>query len=464
MFFKKKKIKPQTSKYYKTPLVIWFLWVLWIIYLWILAVGAASSMSFNVFDFETKNWSISALPGVSIFSTPEKEDFENTYILLTGRWWGTHDAPNLTDTIILAWINAKDQKISLLSLPRDLWVEYPWSSRKWKINALYETYLANGWDTAMERLSDKVSEITGKQIDYYMNVDFAWFIKVIDALWWVEVSLENNFVDYEYPDGNLWYKTFILRKWTWTLDGEVALMYARSRHSTSDFDRSSRQQEILGSLKDKVWDLWYLKDAKKILELYNIFSEYVDTDLKLQDMVRIWLEIKSWESSDMIRFNLNDSCFAGSPDCIAGWLLYVPLREYFSWASVLLPNTALAATPSNYDEIQRFSDMIFETPNIYSPEKQIVIYNASRIPRHAWDLADILRPYGFSIDNITGTQTLREKKFEKSILYYNGISEDSDILKEIQNFIEIPMEMTDSPLYSSSWTTIEIVLSGEDSF
>ena len=69
------------------------------------------------------------------------------------------------------------------------------------------------------------------------------------------MTLEKNFADYEYPDGNRGYKTFILREGTWVLDGEVALMYARSRHSTSDFDRSLRQQEIISGIKKKAGEL-----------------------------------------------------------------------------------------------------------------------------------------------------------------------------------------------------------------
>jgi len=423
-------------------------------------------MNFNVFNFSSWSWVLDIIPSGSIrpWKEVEQENKENTYILLTGRWWGTHDAPNLTDTIILAGINPNEQKISLLSIPRDLWVEYPNSGRSGKINSVYENALSLWEDIAIERLQSKVTEITGKEIDYYMNVDFQGFIKLVDALGWVEVSLENNFVDYEYPDNNLWYKTFILRKWTWTLDGEVALMYARSRHSTSDFDRSARQQQILGSLKNKVSNLGYLKDAKKILQLYNIFSQYVVTDMKLRDMVSVGLEIKSWESSKVNTFNLNDSCFPGSISCSTWWFLYVPLREYFGWASVLLPNTWLAASPSSYDEISKFSSFIFDSPSMYAPEKEIIIYNASWSPRLAWKLAELLLPYWFLIDSERGTQTLREKKFEKSILYYNGIDSSDEILKNLESFIDIDIEMVTEPVYSDSNVRIEIVLADENSF
>jgi anionic cell wall polymer biosynthesis LytR-Cps2A-Psr (LCP) family protein len=64
-------------------------------------------------------------------------------------------------------------------------------------------------------------------------------------------------------------------------------MYARSRHSTSDFDRSLRQQQIISSLREKVSNLGYFKNRKQIVELYDIFTKYVETDLALTDMVKL---------------------------------------------------------------------------------------------------------------------------------------------------------------------------------
>ncbi len=71
------------------------------------------------------------------------------YILLTGRGGGNHDAPNLTDTIILAGLNTKNHTISLLSIPRDLYVEYPNSVYGGRINMIYENNLPKGEEYAM---------------------------------------------------------------------------------------------------------------------------------------------------------------------------------------------------------------------------------------------------------------------------------------------------------------------------
>jgi LCP family protein required for cell wall assembly len=105
--------------------------------------------------------------------------------------------------MILAGLNSVHETITLFSIPRDLYVDYPGSSRQGKINRIYETFLSTSSSHGMEKLKEKITQVTGKEIDYYMNVDFNGFTEVVDALGGVEISLEENFVDYEFPDGNL---------------------------------------------------------------------------------------------------------------------------------------------------------------------------------------------------------------------------------------------------------------------
>lgn len=462
MLFKKKKIKTSRSI---IPLIWGIIAWVWVFFLWFFIVWAAQKLHFEIFTFDVgKNIEISEfLPSDSSKAQiTQEKDKSIHYILLIWKWWWTHDAPDLTDTMILAGINSQSQSITLLSIPRDLWVEYPVWNEKWKINGIYESNLYLGEKIAIKRLQSKITEITGKNIDSYMMVDFQWFIEVVDALWGVEVTLENNFVDYEYPDGNLGYKTFILRKWTWTLDGEVALMYARSRHSTSDFDRSLRQQEILSSIKNKVSNLGYLKDSKKILSLYNIFSEYVETNLKISDMLSLWLELKSWENTKFLSYNLNDTCYSWSPDCQAGGLLYVPLREYFWGASVLLPNIWNSINPSQYQEIQTFSKYIFNSPEVFIQQSKIMIYNGSWIPLLALSLADTLRPYWFTFQNENDLQTLRgEKIFENSVLQYNTNSDVAEVVEILEDFLNIEVRNIDTNELLDSSADIEIILMDE---
>jgi LCP family protein required for cell wall assembly len=165
----------------------------------------------------------------------KKESKDKINILLAWRWWGSHDAPNLTDTIILVSIDTKSKIISMLSIPRDLYVEYPnlynVNDKKWKINWLYAKYSfkSNSQKVWMKVLEDKITQITWEKIDYFVNIDFNWFKKIIDTIWGIEITVPKKFIDNRYPDWNWGYKTLIFKKWTWIFDGENALKYARSR-------------------------------------------------------------------------------------------------------------------------------------------------------------------------------------------------------------------------------------------
>lgn len=460
MFFKKKKIASKKKSIFSLPYFVWALGVTFIALLAWTSVHAVNNLNFDIFNFVSPTGS-----SVLDFSQDplwnQKDQDEIQYILITWRGWGNHDAPNLTDTIILAGFNPTHQTISLFSLPRDLYVTYP-NGRGSRINGIYETYLSQWKDVAMQKLTEKVSEITGKDVQYYINIDFKGFIEVVDALGWVEVTLDENLVDYEYPNGPWRYKTFILKKWTWTLDWEVALMYARSRHSTSDFDRSLRQQQIISGLKDKAANLWYFKDRKKILQLYSILNTYVETNIPVTEMLQQWMEVKSWENSQILSFNLNDTCYYDLATCQTGGFLYVPLRELFGWASVLLPKWSSASNPSNYEVIHTYSDLIYDSPDIYANPNPIVIYNTTATAWLAQSIALDIKPYGFSINPDTGIASLKEESFENSILYYNSIQETNETLQALKNLLNIPIQKTDTPLYSPPWTTLELILAWDD--
>jgi LCP family protein required for cell wall assembly len=96
-----------------------------------------------------------------------------------------------------------NEYISFLSIPRDLYVEYP-DGKDNKINGLYAKYAFKhqSKEKGIAILKRKISQITGEKIDYYVNIDFNGFIKTVDAIGGVDITVPQNFVDTQYPDGN----------------------------------------------------------------------------------------------------------------------------------------------------------------------------------------------------------------------------------------------------------------------
>ena len=380
-------------------------------------------------------------------------------ILLVWRWWWDHDAPNLTDTIILASINTETRLISMLSIPRDLYVEYPWNDSSWKINWLYAKYKFenNSEEIWMNVLKKKIIDITWEKIDYFINLDFNWFKEIIDTIWWIEITISSDFVDEQYPDWNWGYKTLVFKEWTWIFDWENALKYARSRHSTSDFDRSMRQQQVIKSIKDKLTWGYFFTSPWKIKELYEVFVNHVSTDLNLKTIVKLAYNLNWTSEFKIISSNLNDSCYYWSNTCEKGWLLYTPSRELFWGMSVLLADGTNIGGLSNYSKLHEFTNIVFNSPEVLTKDYKINIFNSLKVNHLAWALSNDIIKYWFNIpskSSIWNTTTV----YNKSIIYYNNIASDSKVLMNLKNFFDWEFIEVNHPKYSLDNANIEIII------
>lgn len=468
MIFKKKKIlaKSQSKRFFDIKTCATLLASVTVFILWGLFIHVLQGLQFQVFSFwdqSGQTWFISQLTDKIWWESKKKTEDKNIYILVTWRGWELHEWWNLTDSILLLSINFQKELISFLSFPRDLYVDFPETRSHGKINAVYQHYL-NWWhNTGISKLKDVVEDITGIRPDYSVDVDFNGFIQVIDALWGVELTLENNFVDNRYPNNTLGYQTFILRKGTWNLDGQVALMYARSRYSTSDFDRGLRQQQIIAWVRKKISELWYIRDRRKILELYDIVRDNLRTDIPLTEMVRIGLALRSWTSDDVVSSNYHDNCIRWST-CERGGLLYTPFRDDFWWQSVLLPSWAFRWKYDVYDTTRLYAQLIFQFPELFWDEyNNIEIYNATSRAWYASSLTDTLLPLWFNIDKLTWLHNMREKTFQKSIIHYNNIEADNVVLRALQLVLDIEIQ-DNNEFFGEDESWIKIILADFETF
>jgi LCP family protein required for cell wall assembly len=184
-----------------------------------------------------------------------------------------------TDTILIASVNPEMPSVSLLSLPRDLQVRIPGHADD-RINTAFELGYINDYPGGGPAfLALVLRKNFGVKIDHYIRIDFTGFIKAVNTLGGVEVLVECELHD-TFPDSTVSGGRVDLDVYPGKaeLTGKQALMYARSRWSTTDFDRARRQQKVLRSLLSKVKKSNLLQNA---LGLYQDFQENVDTDLGL---------------------------------------------------------------------------------------------------------------------------------------------------------------------------------------
>jgi len=257
---------------------------------------------------------------------------EPVNFLLLGAPGRGNDAPDLTDTILLARLDSVKNKIYLFSLPRDLLVKIPDSENYTKFNALYafnksRTFLQkfNPVDSTeknnattetagnLEKVRDefdslikKTQDITGLTIDHYIFVDLQTVQQLVDIFGGVNVLVQKDILDTAFPGPNHSFQTFTIKSGWRYLDGATALKYMRSRHSAAgDFDRTARQQEILQALKQKILALNFW-DVGKFMEIYNTLSSNIKSDLNLWQIKDYWGKIKNIPGENVIKTELNN--------------------------------------------------------------------------------------------------------------------------------------------------------------
>ncbi|MBI3738662.1 MAG: LCP family protein, partial [Chloroflexi bacterium] len=221
---------------------------------------------------------------------PPLTDNETVNFLLIGRDQGSTTTFR-TDTMVIVILWPKDGQVSMISIPRDLWVYIPTIGMQ-RINTAYEFGMntdAGGGDAL---LKDTIAYHLGIRIDHTAMVQFDGFRKIVDTLGGIDVPVACPYTDWHLIDPS--YDPYNENNWSlYTvqpgvnhMDGDLALWYARSRLKSSDFDRGRRQQEVLRALFTQILKTDTLS---RIPQLYNDFSSTVITDLGLADLLKLAL-------------------------------------------------------------------------------------------------------------------------------------------------------------------------------
>jgi len=214
-------------------------------------------------------------------------------ILLLGCGGEGHSGGALTDTIMIMSLKPRSHEAALLSIPRDLYVEVEGTNIKSKINAVKVLGDQSPEKNGIELLKKTVEDVSGLPINYYVQLDFQGFTKVIDSMGGIDVYLEKEINDPAYPDFNHGYDPFYIEAGWHHLDGATALKVARSRHSTmGDFDRIKRQQEIIKAFRQKVYEKYSSADIGAFSDMLSALSSNLSTDIQLKELPRYYQVMK----------------------------------------------------------------------------------------------------------------------------------------------------------------------------
>ena len=239
---------------------------------------------------------------VSGKTTLKGELYDRINILLLGMGGAEHEGPYLTDTIILASIKPSTNQVSLISIPRDLYITVPGNGKR-KINAVNAIGVKESKDGG-KLTSKAIEDILEVPVHYWVRANFDIFKKVINEIGGIDINIKKSFTDYQYPASGYKYKTVNFQKGEAHLNGQKALEFARSRHGTngenSDFARSRRQQQVIFAIKEKIASQGLLAKPTKIFKLYQLFKNNISTNLNLSQSLKLAKLIMGVDKSNII--------------------------------------------------------------------------------------------------------------------------------------------------------------------
>lgn len=192
-----------------------------------------------------------------------------------------------TDSMMIVSVDPTSETVSILSIPRDLYVVIPGRGRD-RINTAF-VYGSSG-DNPEAGASLAIQTVAynlGVPIDHYVLVDFSAVVKGIDILGGIDVYVPRDISDPTYPSMDYGFDPFFIAAGTQHLDGATALKYARTRHADSDFGRAGRQQQVILAARDKALSLGIAGLLTRAPSLYSQLENGIRTDLSLEQMISL---------------------------------------------------------------------------------------------------------------------------------------------------------------------------------
>lgn len=315
--------------------------------------------------------------------TLKGETDDRVNILLLGIGGEGHEGAYLADTIILVSLKPSTGQLAMLSIPRDFYVPIPGYNWR-KINNASAFGRMDNYPGGGEQLTiDVISRVFNITIPYYARIDFSGFKKIVDDVGGITVDVEKSFIDREYPTENFGYQTISFQAGTQTMNGDTALKFVRSRKSTSDFDRSERQQQVLVAIRQKALGLGTLLNPVRISDVLTDLGTHTKTNLELWEMARLAGLIENLDTGTIVNRVLDSGADSplkadSTPD---GAYILRPKKDWDNWT-----------------ELQTIARTIFNAPS----ERQnaaptVIVQNGTRQVGLADRVAAALKRSGFDI-------------------------------------------------------------------
>ncbi len=341
-------------------------------------------------------------------AAPPRDSHGFTNVLLLGVGDKNHDGADLTDTMMIASIDPLTRSAVLLSIPRDLYLTGNKTIPDGRINTLYfyekqalklkdkTRSAADLSKMALHEVGDEMGRKLGIDIHGVVKVDFTAFTEVVDALGGVDVIVEKKITDYTYPIAENQTGLFELDAGPQHLDGETALRFARTRHGSTDFERSARQQQLLGALSQKAKSMGRFEQISFASSLLKTLSRHMETTFTTAELLGLTQIGTTLSLDNLITMQVNYNAGGDYIEAKAGGFVYAADPALYEGASVLLP-TSLPTDQTGWGQIAAFAGLLVYQRSLYLTDAEVQVVNVSANALMASRLENELRRYGFTV-------------------------------------------------------------------
>jgi len=371
-----------------------------------------------------------------------------------------HGGANLTDSIMVVSIDQTKKNAYMISIPRDLYVDYGETcpeGYQGKINSLYDCYAGGDENdgAGAAALQKKVGEVLGLDIQYYAHLNYTVVRDAVNAVGGVDVKIESDdprgILDRNF-DWKCEYDCYYVKYAngeTAHLDGEHALALARARNASGgyglpggNFDREKNQQKIVKALREKAVSAGTLTNVGKVTSLIDALGNNLRTNFETKE-IRTLMSLGSDIPSESIQ---SVSLVQEGEELVT--------TGNIGGASIVQPMAGLY----EYNDIQAYVQKKLNSTAVSREGAQIVVLNGSGVTGVGQTQADKLEAKGFTIATV---DTAPDGTYERVEIYQikKGMNATKTELKELYGVKTIK---TSAPPVAVDETTDFVIIIGQD--
>jgi LCP family protein required for cell wall assembly len=336
---------------------------------------------------------------------------EPFYMVLMGSDTRKGESQQRSDTLIVARVDPKNKKIAMISIPRDSRVAIP---GKWttKINAA----AVYGGPTLVIKT---VKQITGLPITHFVNLNFAGFSDVVDAIGGVWVDVPFDIYDTQASAYGKAYAT--VKKGYQKLDGKHALTFVRTRHTMadSDYGRMRNQQAFIKALASQALSLSNVFNASSIIDAV---ASNIDTDLTPAELADLVLQFKG-----MAKDGIDSQTAPSAPKYMDG-VSYVILDEPKLHTMIDRMKQGLSLVP-------KAEGSTTPTSTVKPSEVKLTVRNGAGVSGLGKQGTDFFTSKGFTVSE-TGNMT--QYVYGRTLIVYDkGHEKQANFVRETLGFGDV---------------------------